>query len=278
MEDKRHKSGDPVLYRTPENGFTLIELLVVIAIIALLLAIITPALKKAKDAAKAVTCGTRMRQWAIASTMYSNENDDEFCYEATDDYYANPGGTLMWFQLLAPYISYDSGAGAEFWNNDEIWIADIRRCPSGKTDEPGWTQDDCWIGVHFSLGASTGAPKSPFFPRIFNAVETPPLKVTGIKSPAMTMGFMETIAYYVYSPNENAYRFNEDTDDDGFYDTNNAWASIGEYYNDARPKVHSGASNVGLLDGHVEKIKYEKLWKVDAGGNTQHPFWRLIYH
>jgi prepilin-type N-terminal cleavage/methylation domain-containing protein/prepilin-type processing-associated H-X9-DG protein len=56
-------------------GFTLIELLVVIAIIALLLAIITPGLKSAKDTAKRVTCGTRLKQIGTAMKMYSDAFD-----------------------------------------------------------------------------------------------------------------------------------------------------------------------------------------------------------
>ena len=59
-----------------KKGFTLIELLVVIAIIALLLSIIMPALKKAKTYAEEVLCKTNLHQYALASEMYCNENDD----------------------------------------------------------------------------------------------------------------------------------------------------------------------------------------------------------
>jgi prepilin-type N-terminal cleavage/methylation domain-containing protein len=53
------------------NGFTLIELLVVIAIIALLLSILIPGLKLAKDYAKKVICASRLRQVGVAMTNYS---------------------------------------------------------------------------------------------------------------------------------------------------------------------------------------------------------------
>ena len=58
------------------NGFTLIELLVVIAIIALLLAIVMPAYTKIKLIAKQVLCNSNLRQYGIATEMYTNENDD----------------------------------------------------------------------------------------------------------------------------------------------------------------------------------------------------------
>jgi prepilin-type N-terminal cleavage/methylation domain-containing protein/prepilin-type processing-associated H-X9-DG protein len=57
------------------SGFTLIELLVVIAIIALLLSILSPGLKKAKDTAKRVVCGTRLRQVGVAMKLYSDAFD-----------------------------------------------------------------------------------------------------------------------------------------------------------------------------------------------------------
>jgi prepilin-type N-terminal cleavage/methylation domain-containing protein/prepilin-type processing-associated H-X9-DG protein len=57
------------------NAFTLIELLVVIAIIALLLSIITPALRKAKEQARLVICGSNQRQIVQAVAVYQADNE-----------------------------------------------------------------------------------------------------------------------------------------------------------------------------------------------------------
>jgi len=58
-----------------QKGFTLIELLVVIAIIAILLAIIMPAMRKVKEAAKEISCRSNMRSVGMAVLMYLGDNE-----------------------------------------------------------------------------------------------------------------------------------------------------------------------------------------------------------
>ncbi|MBN1818219.1 MAG: prepilin-type N-terminal cleavage/methylation domain-containing protein [Sedimentisphaerales bacterium] len=60
------------------RAFTLIELLVVIAIIGILLAIVVPALNKAKEAARELICKTHLRQYGVVGSLYLGDNDNRF--------------------------------------------------------------------------------------------------------------------------------------------------------------------------------------------------------
>jgi prepilin-type N-terminal cleavage/methylation domain-containing protein len=78
---KTYKASSPVAraWRFP-RGFTLIELLVVIAIIAILAALLLPALGRAKLKAQGVQCMNNHRQLAIAWRMYTEDNLDKLLY------------------------------------------------------------------------------------------------------------------------------------------------------------------------------------------------------
>jgi prepilin-type N-terminal cleavage/methylation domain-containing protein len=61
-----------------KRGFTLIELLVVIAIIALLMAILMPALQRVKGQAQAISCQARLREWGLVFKLYTDDHDGYF--------------------------------------------------------------------------------------------------------------------------------------------------------------------------------------------------------
>ncbi|MCX5662514.1 MAG: type II secretion system protein [Planctomycetota bacterium] len=66
------------------DGFTLIELLVVVSIIALLVGILLPAMGKARDTARGVTCLNVMRQWGLAMSTYLTDNSQNFPWDGPD--------------------------------------------------------------------------------------------------------------------------------------------------------------------------------------------------
>ena len=138
------------MIRSKRRAFTLIELLVVIAIVALLLSVIMPALKKAKDNAKNLMCSANLRGIITAWHMYSGDNGEKLCSAETRH---NPTGfndiaywvwnpTIVGTATQVTWVSADSydptqQEREEGLKGGVLWpyleTVDVFHCPSDKS-------------------------------------------------------------------------------------------------------------------------------------------------
>jgi prepilin-type N-terminal cleavage/methylation domain-containing protein/prepilin-type processing-associated H-X9-DG protein len=249
--------------RNVRHGFTLIELLVVIAIIAILAAMLLPALARAKQKAHGAACLSNLRQWGLGLTMYLTDNRDIFplpkiatATPGSPGYNENsPGwsnfaefhnagqGDTAWFNALPTYFG-----GKPLW---EIAGSDPAGFAAGRKI--------------FDCPAVTQAPEFPDPNRVvFNYGMN--LKGNTGLDPSIVYGvnFRSTMV-----KNPSAFVFLADnrarSTDLPYYGVPNKEVGVQHCWVKQFSARHNGGGNLTFIDGHVARFKYTD---VCADGGT----------
>jgi len=169
--------------RTRRSGFTLIELLVVIAIIAILAAILFPVFARAREAARATSCKSNLKQIATGFIMYSQDYD-----EVMPPWRSNsgpfPGTGWTYVGAVSPYIK--NGLGPVDPNTGAATIGQVWSCPSTKAGLS--TLSNTYAYNYYSLGGLNPVTGTPAGPAPFNTAEYAlPAPLASLQRPAETI-------------------------------------------------------------------------------------------
>ena len=130
------------------KGFTLIELLVVIAIIALLMAILMPALQRVRKQARTVACLSLLKQWGLWFSMYTEEYNGYFMEGFAGT--SKGTGNNRWCRAMGEYHKYESDVAC-CPNATKPWFDEFGNATGlegtfrGSTSAWGYWQRDGWL-------------------------------------------------------------------------------------------------------------------------------------
>ena len=215
------QQNTPLFLKEKGSPFTLIELLVVIAIIAILAAMLMPALQKARDRAKTVGCTNNLKQVGNGLNMY-NADYKSWLYAGDKEPRKD-----FWIKLCS-YINADSKKTV----GDSLYGV-----PTGALKCPAGDPKAVWTGILTDYGPNLCLGKSGKFAP-WQRFDNGFFHTAAIKWPSRMLYFADIKRFYNNGPSC--------TPD---------WGGDREGNHDAR---HGGFGyiNASLLDGHVETFHY----------------------
>ena len=230
------------------EGFTLIELLVVIAILAILMALLLPALGRVKAKGKSTICLSNHRQLMLACLLYTGDYEDAFPYNLGDDEtekWVALGQYRNWVNNLLSWELDSDNTNLTLITKGGIGpycsgVASIYKCPSDFVlsdiqQKAGWTARIRSVSMNAMIGDAgdftTGGTNvnNPGYRQFFRVEQVP--------DPSRIFVFIEE---------------HPDTLDDAYFLNNGEKLE----WEDLPASYHNGGANLAFADGHVETHRW----------------------
>jgi prepilin-type N-terminal cleavage/methylation domain-containing protein/prepilin-type processing-associated H-X9-DG protein len=230
------------------SAFTLIELLVVIAIIAILAAMLLPALSKAKSKGQGISCLSNLKQLQLCWMMYAADFNDQIVYNNSNGAGEPPGWVSGWLPtpVDATNVNYLKPPYGKLWDYNRS--LGIYKCPADRSMAK--EADGKFYPRVRSVSMNGNMNGNSWYTEQTKNTHFTFRKTTEIVRPSPSMAFV----FLDEHPDEI---------DDGYFlvfvDKKGAWANVPANY-------HNGACGFSFADGHVEI----KKWR-DSDTLAAHP-------
>jgi len=238
---------EPAAAGSPQKrvtAFTLIELLVVIAIIAILAAMLLPALGKAKNKASQTRCTSNLKQLGLGMMLYLTDNRDTFAGSASRNTYGHqPDDWIYWRTNMIATAPINKSPVISLLGNMTIDQAiKLFRCPMDRDDSGRLQTGQPYYLFSYTMNSYGGTKNEGM-----SSIPGQPFKITQVKRPSAKIMLAEEVAAAKRGDTPPPPINYQAVIDDG------RWVPTGNYIT----VRHQGKGDVVFADGHARAVDYK---------------------